>query len=875
MKRTYAYNLALLVAFAWAIPTCALAKSETVALPERNPERPESDPADAKSTETAAPSQEQTPDATTAQKPSLRGPIDAPANAAENQTTASKAASEAGGTTMIAAAPQPGENPEGSKDNAKSADTDAGASDASSEAADDMSEAADDTADSKSDDSKAESEDDSNKMAAAPASVMPDTVPGPDIHPRRDNTFPPAPEPALDYASILKPLLDYKLSSADESRVRFVMRHKGTIDDTLAKIEDPAARDFALWYRFAHTKSTYLKAEAVEAYRKSHPMWPRLETLREKAEASLFLSDASPERILAFFKDSEPETGAGRAALAGVYLKQGDKERAEEAVDAAWREDDLGEDTEKKILSEFGEMLDAEDHRARIDVLLYPDKSKMCSAALRVAKNLPEAEQKKVEARVAVVKRNDNAGKLLKALPDDAIKSDLGLRFNNIQWLRRTMDKEQRLTAWKLLLDVPLEPDLLLDMKEWWIERRVNVRAALNDGQPRTAYEIAAKHGLAAEQHQLADEYVEAEFLAGWVALRYLDEPQTALRHFIAMRRGSTDSRDISRAEYWLGRTALALGDRGSAAVHFHVAAKYPQYFYGQLGRQALDPRPARLEVTATPVPTQEDIDKFMSHNAVRALGVARAVGVGWVTPQFLLSLSRTLDSAPEVVLLAEYAKAVGHKQMALRLSKIAFNRDLPMGDYALPVGVMPNFKSLLDERVDPALVHALSRQESEFNAAAQSPVGASGLMQLMPATAKGVARRYNVAYSRSKLTNPAYNTQLGEAFLNDLISNYDGSYFMALAAYNAGPGRVKEWVGIYGDPRDPDVDPIDWIERIPFTETRRYVIKIMETLQLYRSRLAGPENALHLVQDLNRGRRVPPSETASVQPVSNAVKTP
>jgi soluble lytic murein transglycosylase len=216
-------------------------------------------------------------------------------------------------------------------------------------------------------------------------------------------------------------------------------------------------------------------------------------------------------------------------------------------------------------------------------------------------------------------------------------------------------------------------------------------------------------------------------------------------------------------------------------------------------------------------------------------------------------------------VLLAELAKAMDKDQVALRLSKIAFNRDLPLGDYALPIGVIPTYKSLLDERVDPALVHALCRQESEFNADAKSPVGASGLMQLMPSTARGIARRYKVRYSRSELTSPAYNTQLGEAFLNDLIDSYDGSYFLALAAYNAGPGRVKEWMGLFGDPRDPNVDPIDWIERIPFTETRRYVIKIMETLQLYRSRLAGPKGALHLVQDLNRGRRVPPSETASI----------
>jgi soluble lytic murein transglycosylase len=277
--------------------------------------------------------------------------------------------------------------------------------------------------------------------------------------------------------------------------------------------------------------------------------------------------------------------------------------------------------------------------------------------------------------------------------------------------------------------------------------------------------------------------------------------------------------------------------------------------------------------VTSTPTPTQADIDRFMAREGVRAIGIARAAKLEWVTPQFFLALSRKLDSAAEVVLLAELAKATNKRQIGLRLSKIAFNRDLPLGDYALPIGVMPAFKSLLSKRVDPALVHALSRQESEFNAGAKSPVGASGLMQLMPATARGVARRYKVKYSKSRLTNAAYNQQLGEAFLHDLIEGYDGSYFLALAAYNAGPGRVKEWMGIYGDPRNPDVDPIDWMERIPFTETRRYVFKIMETLQLYRSRLSGPNGALHLVQDLNRGRRVPPSETATVAelPVAQA----
>ncbi len=692
-------------------------------------------------------------------------------------------------------------------------------------------------------------------------------VPPPDINPNRvPPTFPPAPKPAMDYVAALKPLLDYNISADDESRLRFVMRNKGTVDQTLAKISDPAVRAFAQWYRYKHNKSTVLDAEAIEQFRANHPNWPGQDDLREKAETSLFLTDASPDEIKVFFGGSAPQTGAGKAALASVYLKEGNVAAAKDLIVSAWRDHRLNEDVEKKILAKFGNMLTAENHEARIDKLLYPDDPSETAAAMRVAKLLPKEEQKKVEARIAVIKRRNNAGKLLKALPDDAVEDDVGLRFNNIQWLRRTKDKDQRLRAWKLLLDAPLEPNVLLDLNEWWIERRVNVRAALNDGHPRTAYEIAAKHGLTS-----GDSYIEAEFLAGWVALRYLNEPTTALRHFLALRKAATDSRNIALGEYWLGRTALALGDRGSAVIHFHGAAKYPQYFFGQLGRQALDPRPARLEVTPTPVPTKADIDRFMARDAVRAIGVARAAKLEWVTPQFFLALSRTLDNAAEVVLLAELAKAMDKDQIALRLSKIAFNRDLPLGDYALPIGVIPSYKSLLDERVDPALVHALCRQESEFNAAAKSPVGASGLMQLMPATARGIARRYKVQYSKSQLTTAAYNTQLGEAFLNDLIDSYDGSYFLALAAYNAGPGRVKEWMEIFGDPRDPDVDPVDWIERIPFTETRRYVIKIMETLQLYRSRLAGPKGALHLVQDLNRGRRVPPSETASIATVPAA----
>ncbi len=699
---------------------------------------------------------------------------------------------------------------------------------------------------------------------AAPSGAADDT-PLPDANPNRKATLPvvmkgtltpaiQAPPPGMDYAAVLKPLTDYQLSDSDEANLRDVLHGGGAT--SAARIHDEAARAFALWYRYRGSGMGGT-AEEIEQFRLAHADWPGQDDLREKAETVLFLTDASPDSVKSFFSASSPQTGAGKAALAGVYLKEGNEQGARDLVVSAWRDHELNAEVEAKILSRFGYMLTAEQHRARIDRLLYPDDKAATAAALRVSKLLPPDEQKKVAARIAVVQRGGNAGKLLDALPANAVDADAGLRFNRIQWLRRK-DRDQE--AWKMLLDAPSEPNVLLDLNNWWIERRVNCREALNAGQARIAYEIAEKHGLVS-----GDAYIEAEFLAGWIALRFLADPNTALQHFIALRSAATSSKSIALGEYWLGRTSLALGDRTSAIVHFHSAAKYPQYFYGQLGRQALDPKPAHLEVTSTPLPTDADIQRFLSRDTVRAIGIARDVGLDGVAPQFFLALSRKLDSPQEVVLLAELAKQMGQPQLALRLAKIAFNRDLPVGDYALPVGVIPEFRSLLSDRVDPALVHALSRQESEFNAAAKSPVGASGLMQLMPSTARAVANAYKVKFDANQLTNAAYNTQLGEAHLKQLIDSYNGSYFLALAAYNAGGGRVADWIKQFGDPRDPKVDPVDWIERIPFTETRQYVVKIMETLQLYRSRLAGPTQALQLVQDLNRGKRIPRDAAATV----------
>src|SRR5262245_4189157 len=296
----------------------------------------------------------------------------------------------------------------------------------------------------------------------------------------------PAPKPAPSgaYAAILKPLLDYQLSNSDAANLKDAFSASFRGDDSgsheaASRIKDSAARKLATWFEYRNGDFD-ASAEAIESFRLANPMWPGQEELRERAEIALFLADASPEKVRAFFGNSTPLTGAGKAALAGAFMKENNEPAARELVVSAWRDYQLNLAVEKKILARYGSMLTAEDHQARIDKLLFPDNKATAEAALRTSKLLPAAEQKKVAARIAVVKRGANAGKLLDALPASTTAGDIGLLYNRIQWLRRK-DRDQ--DAWKLLLDAPDEPDKLIDLEGWWSERRLNCRIALNSGQ--------------------------------------------------------------------------------------------------------------------------------------------------------------------------------------------------------------------------------------------------------------------------------------------------------------------------------------------------------------------------------------------------------
>ena len=404
--------------------------------------------------------------------------------------------------------------------------------------------------------------------------------------------------------------------------------------------------------------------------------------------------------------------------------------------------------------------------------------------------------------------------------------------------------------VWSLLRSLNPDKADLADPEKWWDFRRGEVRRALNDDHPATAYAIANAHGPLDDETRS-----EAEFLAGWVALRFMKEPRLAEPHFEAARLIKGYARDEARAAYWLGRTKLALGARKEAERFFREAASRFYTYYGSLGLQALR-KGAPCEFRAPPHPEQEAIAAFVNEDAFKAVMIAKQLDLQPLLLNYLLDLTRQLNDPQQMTLALELIERLEPAHVGVRAAKIALLRGFPVDAYAFPA-LLPKFDPAgSNAKIELPLLNALTRQESDFHTGSVSRVGARGLMQLMPQTAKLISMAHKLKYEPSRLiSDPSYNVTLGSAFLAQLLSGYDGSYILSLAAYNAGPGRVKQWIGDFGDPRSRAADPIDWVERIPFTETRTYIQRILESTQLYRCRFENNKARIQILEDLHRGR--------------------
>ncbi|WYJ36488.1 transglycosylase SLT domain-containing protein [Bradyrhizobium sp. 2S1] len=604
-----------------------------------------------------------------------------------------------------------------------------------------------------------------------------------------------------------------------------------------ASISDPVARKLAEWL-ILRSEDNGASVERYRSFLDANPSWPSQTFLRRRIEASLWDDRRDDSAVWAWFQNESPVSAKGRLALAKVMIGRGDRGNAERLVREAWRNDGMSEDTETTALDLFGSFLTAGDHKARMDTMLYGTDNE--AAGMREAKRLGSGYVALAKARIAATRKGSNLRALLEAVPDE-LSGDTGYLFAKIQLLRR---EEKFAEAARLMLSAPKEASRLYNVDEWWIERRLLARKMIDTNEFRTAYLIARDAALPAR-----DIYkTEQEFTAGWIALRFLNDPALAAQHFARIGVGSANPTALARAGYWQGRAAEAAGRGQEARAAYARAAEQSTSYYGQLARAKL----GLPQIELNSAPRGRGADRL---EIVRAVALLYEIDARELAIPIFGDLGDNGD--PEALAgLGELTARNGDARGMLLMGKSALNRGLPFDHYAYPVNGIPSFRQVGPE-VEQSVVYAIARQESAFNPAVVSPAQAYGLMQVTPDAGRYVCKRAGIGFDLNRMkTDPVYNAMLGAAELGGLLEDYRGSYILTFAAYNAGRGSVKKWIERYGDPRDPKVDAVDWVELIPFSETRNYVQRIMENLQVYRARFGGGTR-LQIEADLHRGASV------------------
>jgi peptidoglycan lytic transglycosylase len=615
------------------------------------------------------------------------------------------------------------------------------------------------------------------------------------------------------------------------------------------KISDPVGRTLADWIRL---RSGLGDPAEYQAFLHDNPAWPDRSTMTQRFEEALFTHGGSAKAIKGYFQNDMPETGAGYAALASANLADGDKEKARKLAAKAWREMTIPPPLENGFLDRFGTLLTPADHKWRFDRLMTDDvryagnRTDRVAFAKRLIPLLPTGEQKKAAARLAVFNKAANAQALINALPPGS-RDDTGLAFHKEQLLRKAGKIED---AAEVILAIPPNPDKIAALDEWWAERRELAYGALKLGNMKLAYDLVKDAGPLTVNPRK-----EQTFMAGWIAFRYLKKPDLAQKHFKDMSAAADGPLSRAKAAYWLGRVADARGDKTAATEQYRIAAKNPDTFHGLLAMQMLEPGRTRLEISPPPDPTAAQVQKLLSSETARALMLARKANLSReITRTFLAGLRNSANSEAEVGMVAYLADVLGDPQMSLRIAKVAIGKGQNLLTYGYPLRTFPGYTPLRTPPELPFLL-GLARQETEFEPQTVSGAGAKGLLQVMPVTARHVCHDYKIKCQMPRLlSDTQYNVTIASAYVADRMDEFGGSYVLGLAGYNAGPGRARQWIRENGDPRDPNVDPIDWIERIPITETRDYVTKVLANIQVYRARL-GLKNPLRLQQDLVRDR--------------------
>lgn len=583
----------------------------------------------------------------------------------------------------------------------------------------------------------------------------------------------------------------------------------------------------AAWADLSRPDST-AGFEDLAAFIVRNPDWPNVQALRRRAERTM--PDGLPaDAVVAWFDAFAPLTAEG-ALHFGTALQTVDPIRARIWARDTWRGIALTGTQETEFLGRFGNLLNADDHWARLDALLWAERG---DEARRMLSRVSGDRHLVADARLKLMARTPDASTAVRALSAKLLQ-DEGILYERTRWRRRNDDEAGAIEM------LAQQPKTTAHAKAWWLERHIIARRLFDEQSYRKAYQLVT----AREQSDPVDR-ADKDFLAGWLALRFLDRPDDAVEHFEKLYADVSMPISLARGAYWAGRAHEAAGHKQKAADWYRTAAKQTLTFYGQLAADKLDqPSIAALPVSATPSP--QAVDNY-GGDLARAARLLDAVGQRDRADLFLRKLMVDADTAEKNRLLATLATSMNYPFVAVRAGKAAAREGLTVIDAAYPLVPLPDDLSGLP----PALVLGLARQESEFNSTAVSSAGAIGLMQLLPGTARDVSRALGVDHTTGMLSgDPVHNLRLGSRYLADLIRRYDGNWPRAIAAYNAGFGRVDTWAPT---PSKTPEQVVDWIESIPLPETRSYVQRVLENTQVYRLRLGEAPKAGALEADLLR----------------------
>lgn len=638
------------------------------------------------------------------------------------------------------------------------------------------------------------------------------------------------------------------LSDSDSANLRAALNatNAGAIRVAMDSIQDPLARKIALW-ALADRSPESMSFFEIDAARRDLNGWPRQAKRQATAEKLLQTSGMAPDRVIAWFGGVEPETVEGAIALAGALRATGKEAEARDLVRRWWREKLFDTAPQQAMRARFGQYLTEEDHLRRADILLYGPQG---PAARDHVATLTGPYRQVAEARLGFRSNSPMANEIVAVLSHEQ-RQDPGLVYEQAAYFRRQgLDTSVR----SLARGFKAAPTNETGARIWREDRKRIVVDSLQAGDVQAAYGAAANTGASS-----GVEASEAEFYAGWIALERMRNPQLAARHFAILANAGTSPLTRSRALYWQGRAAEAQGDAAGAQAFYRQGAELYTTFYGQLAMEKAGMK--TLTLPKDPEITQADRARFEGRELVRAARILVESSNRDTFKVFALHIDDTIPTAAEAALLVDLARGYRETDTAMRIVRTAAQRNMILPERGYPLlAVEP-----VPGAAEPAFVLSITRQESNFDTTARSGADARGMMQLLPATGAMVARKLGESYNPSRLYESALNMRLGSRYLGDMINNFGGSYVMAAAGYNAGPGRPLQWINECGDPRAPGVDPLNFIECIPFSETRNYVMRTTETMMIYRARLNGGSTPLTLASEIKRGTK--PTVSSGPQP--------